>query len=286
MGNQIKTVLLLGAMTGFFILVGGMAGGRQGIVIAFVLAVVMNFFSYWFSDKIVLAMYKAKEVTEAQAPDLYRIVASLTQKAGMPMPKVYIIPGQSPNAFATGRNPAHAAVAVTEGMLKLANSAELEGVLAHELTHVKNRDTLICAIAATVAGAIMVLASMARWSAIFGGFGGRGDNRQGNNIVGLLFMAILAPFAAMLIQMAISRSREYLADDGAADLTGNPNGLASALGKLSAYSQRIPLSANPSTAHLFIVNPLSAQRISRFFSTHPPIEERIERLRKKTGMLA
>ncbi|MCX5860435.1 MAG: zinc metalloprotease HtpX [Proteobacteria bacterium] len=286
MGNQIKTVLLLGALTGFFILIGGMAGGRQGIVIAFILAVVMNFFSYWFSDKIVLAMYKAKEVTEAQAPDLYRIVANLTQKAGMPMPKVYIIPGQSPNAFATGRNPAHAAVAVTEGMLKLANSAELEGVLAHELTHVKNRDTLICAIAATVAGAIMVLASMARWSAIFGGFGGRGDNRQGNNIIGLLFMAILAPFAAMLIQMAISRSREYLADDGAADLTGNPNGLASALGKLASYSQRIPLDANPSTAHMFIVNPLSAQRISRFFSTHPPIEERIERLRKKTGMSA
>ena len=285
MGNQVKTVLLLGALTGFFILIGGMAGGRQGIVIAFILAVFMNFFSYWFSDKIVLRMYHAQEVTEAQAPDLYRIVASLTQKAGMPMPKVYIIPSQSPNAFATGRNPAHAAVAVTEGMLKLVNSAELEGVLAHELTHVKNRDTLICAIAATIAGAIMVLASMARWSAIFGGFGGRGDERR-DNIVGLLFMAILAPFAAMLIQMAISRSREYLADDGAADLTGNPNGLASALGKLASYSQRIPLDANPSTAHMFIVNPLSAQRIGRFFSTHPPIEERIERLRKKTGMSA
>jgi heat shock protein HtpX len=285
MGNQVKTVLLLGALTGFFILIGGMAGGRQGIVIAFILAVFMNFFSYWFSDKIVLKMYHAQEVTEAQAPELYRIVASLTQKAGMPMPKVYIIPSQSPNAFATGRNPAHAAVAVTEGMLKLVNSAELEGVLAHELTHVKNRDTLICAIAATIAGAIMVLASMARWSAIFGGFGGRGDERR-DNIVGLLFMAILAPFAAMLIQMAISRSREYLADDGAADLTGNPNGLASALGKLASYSQRIPLDANPSTAHMFIVNPLSAQRIGRFFSTHPPIEERIERLRRKTGMSA
>ncbi|MDD5224426.1 MAG: zinc metalloprotease HtpX [bacterium] len=285
MGNQVKTVLLLGALTGFFILIGGMAGGRQGIIIAFALAVVMNFFSYWFSDKIVLAMYKAQEVTEAQSPDLYRIVAGLTQKAGMPMPKVYIIPSQSPNAFATGRNPAHAAVAVTEGMLKLANSAELEGVLAHELTHVKNRDTLICAIAATVAGAIMVLASMARWSAIFGGLGGRGGERQ-NNIIGLLFMAILAPFAAMLIQMAISRSREYLADDGAADLTGNPNGLASALGKLASYSQRIPLDANPSTAHMFIVNPLSAKNFGRFFSTHPPIEERIERLRRKTGMSA
>ncbi|MCX5866862.1 MAG: zinc metalloprotease HtpX [Proteobacteria bacterium] len=284
MGNRFKTVLLLGALTGFFILVGGMAGGRQGIIIAFILAVFMNFFSYWFSDKIVLAIYRAQEVTEAQAPELYRIVANLTQKAGMPMPKVYTIPSQSPNAFATGRNPAHAAVAVTEGMLKLVNSGELEGVLAHELTHVKNRDTLICAIAATIAGAIMVLASMARWTAIFGGLGGRGNERR-DNIVGLLFMAILAPFAAMLIQMAISRSREYLADDGAADLTGNPNGLASALGKLSAYSQRIPLNANPSTAHLFIVNPLSAQRIGRFFSTHPPIEERIERLRRKTGML-
>jgi heat shock protein HtpX len=285
MGNRFKTVILLGALTGFFILVGGMAGGRQGIIIAFILAVFMNFFSYWFSDKIVLAIYRAQEVTEAQAPELYRIVANLTQKAGMPMPKVYTIPSQSPNAFATGRNPAHAAVAVTEGMLKLVNSAELEGVLAHELTHVKNRDTLICAIAATIAGAIMVLASMARWTAIFGGLGGRGNERR-DNIVGLLFMAILAPFAAMLIQMAISRSREYLADDGAADLTGNPNGLASALGKLSAYSQRIPLNANPSTAHLFIVNPLSAQRIGRFFSTHPPIEERIERLRRKTGMSA
>ena len=285
MGNRFKPVILLGALTGFFILVGGMAGGRQGIIIAFILAVFMNFFSYWFSDKIVLAIYRAQEVTEAQAPELYRIVANLTQKAGMPMPKVYTIPSQSPNAFATGRNPAHAAVAVTEGMLKLVNSAELEGVLAHELTHVKNRDTLICAIAATIAGAIMVLASMARWTAIFGGLGGRGNERR-DNIVGLLFMAILAPFAAMLIQMAISRSREYLADDGAADLTGNPNGLASALGKLSAYSQRIPLNANPSTAHLFIVNPLSAQRIGRFFSTHPPIEERIERLRRKTGMSA
>lgn len=283
MENRVKTVLLLGALTGFFILVGGMAGGRQGIIIAFILAVFMNFFTYWFSDKIVLAIYRAQEVTEAQAPDLYRIVANLTQKAGMPMPKVYTIPSQSPNAFATGRNPAHAAVAVTEGMLKLVNSAELEGVLAHELTHVKNRDTLICAIAATIAGAIMVLASMARWTAMFGGFGGRGDERR-DNIVGLLFMAILAPFAAMLIQMAISRSREYLADDGAADLTGNPNGLASALGKLASYSQRIPLDANPSTAHLFIVNPLSAQRIGRFFSTHPPIEERIERLRRKVGM--
>ena len=181
MGNRFKTVILLGALTGFFILVGGMAGGRQGIIIAFILAVFMNFFSYWFSDKIVLAIYRAQEVTEAQAPELYRIVANLTQKAGMPMPKVYTIPSQSPNAFATGRNPAHAAVAVTEGMLKLVNSAELEGVLAHELTHVKNRDTLICAIAATIAGAIMVLASMARWTAIFGGLGGRGERAPGQH---------------------------------------------------------------------------------------------------------
>lgn len=278
MANRFKTVFLLGVLMGFFIIIGGIIGGLPGVTFAIVLAMIINFFSYWFSDKIVLAIYRAREVTEAENMELYRIVARLSQKAGIPMPRIYVIPSQSPNAFATGRNPSHAAVAASEGLLALVSSDELEGVMAHELTHVKNYDTLISAIAASIAGAIMIMATVARWMAILG-TGGKGGSR--NNTAGLLVMAVLAPFAAILIQMAISRSREYLADDGAAELTGNPGGLARALEKLTSHSRRIPLNAGPSTAHMFIVNPLSAQKIFSLFSTHPPTEKRVKRLKQK-----
>jgi len=275
--NQLRTVLLLGALTGLLMLIGGYFGGRQGIVIAFIFAMVMNMGSYWFSDKIVLKMYRAQAVSEGQAPELYGIVKDLSLRAGLPMPKVCIVPGPTPNAFATGRDEHHAVVAVTEGLLQLLNREELEGVLSHELTHIKNRDMLIGSIAATIAGAVMMLASMARWAAIFG-FGGNDDD-DGGGIVGLILMAILAPIAAMLIQMAISRSREYMADDGGAKISGKPYGLASALEKLSRASKTLPMKANPSTAHMFIVNPLTAKSMTGMFSTHPPIEKRIERLR-------
>lgn len=277
--NNVKTVILLGALTGLLILLGGMFGGKQGIVIAFVIATVMNFGSYWFSDKIVLAMYRAKEVSEQDAPQLYSIVKGLALKAGMPMPKVCIVPGATPNAFATGRDERHAVVAVTEGILRILRQDELEGVLAHELTHIKNRDILVGSIAATLAGAVMMIASMAKWAAIFG-VGRSSDDDDGGGILGLVVMAILAPVAAMLIQMAISRSREYLADQGGARIVGNPYGLASALEKLSLASQAVPMDANPATAHMFIVNPLSARSIMNLFSTHPPIEERVRRLRE------
>jgi heat shock protein HtpX len=276
MGNTLKTTLLLGLLTGLIIWIGGYFGGQGGIVIAFLFAVIMNFGAYWFSDKIVLSMYRAREVDPTQAPDLYRMVERLAQKAGIPTPKVFVIPGESPNAFATGRNPEHAVVAVTQGILRLMNDEELEGVIAHELGHVKNRDILISSIAATLAGAIMVLASMARWAAIFGGFSR--DDDDGGGIFGLLFMAILAPLAAMLIQMAISRTREYKADATAAEITGTPYGLAHALEKLGKATQRIPMEANPSTAHMFIVNPLSGRSMMKLFSTHPPLEDRIRRL--------
>ncbi len=276
MNNQIKTTFLLAVMTVFILLIGQILGGRQGLIIALVFAAGMNFVSYWYSDKIVLRMYKAREVTPGQAPEIYSIVQDLARKADLPPPKVYIIPQESPNAFATGRNPEHAVVAVTEGLLKLMDREELAGVLGHELGHVKNRDILIGSIAATMAGAIMMLASIARWSAIFGG---KSDDDEGMGGFGLIIVSILAPIAAVLIQTAISRSREYLADASGARFSGNPDGLARALEKLGNYSTRIPANANPSTAHMFIVNPLSGQKLMSLFSTHPPLEDRISRLR-------
>ncbi|WP_419661226.1 HtpX: protease HtpX homolg [Desulfosarcina variabilis str. Montpellier] len=278
MGNQLKTTVLLAGMTVLIMLAGNLMGGRQGMIIALVLAAGMNFFSYWFSDKMVLKMYRAREVSAQEAPDLYGMVQTLARQASLPMPKVYIIPEQAPNAFATGRNPDHAVVAVTEGLLSLMGRQEIMGVLAHELAHVKNRDILIGTIAATMAGAIMMLASMARWSAIFGGMS-RDDDNGGGGMIGMIVMAIIAPIAAMIIQMAVSRSREYLADATGARIAGTPEGLATALEKLGAYSRQIPMSANPSTAHMFIVNPLSGKSLQNLFSTHPPMEERISRLR-------
>lgn len=276
--NSLKTAVLLGLLTGLLVLIGGYVGGQNGMLIAFLFAMGMNFFSYWFSDKIVLRMYRAQEVTPQQASELHRMVQDLAMKAGLPMPRVYIIPGDTPNAFATGRNEKHAVVAVTEGILRILSREELEGVISHELTHIKNRDILIGSVAATIAGAITMLANMAQWAAIFGG--ARGDDDEGGGgMIGMLAMAILAPFAAMLIQMAISRSREYLADDGGARVSGKPWALASALEKLQAASQAIPMNANPSTAHIFTVSPLSGRSFASLFSTHPPIEERIARLR-------
>ena len=275
--NTIRTGILLGALTGLLMLIGGYFGGQQGIIIAFILAMVMNLGSYWFSDKLVLRMYRAREVSETAAPELYSLIKPLTLRAGLSMPKVYIVPGDTPNAFATGRNEKHAVVAVTEGILQILNREELEGVLSHELTHIKNKDMLIGSIAATLAGAIIMLANMAKWTAIFGSFGG---DDEGGGIFGLIMMAILAPIAAMIIQMAISRSREYLADEGGARISGKPYGLASALEKLSRASKAIPMRANPSTAHMFIVNPLTRKSFVNLFSTHPPIEERVARLRR------
>jgi len=279
MGNQIRTTILLAVMTALILWVGQLLGGRQGMIIALIFAAGMNFFSYWYSDKLVLKMYRAREVTPGQAPELYQTVQRLTQRAGLPMPRLYVIPQQAPNAFATGRNPEHAVVAVTEGLLSIMEHDEVAGVLAHELAHVKNRDILIGSIAATLAGAIMVLASMARWSAIFGGVGSNVVEGGGAGFIGLIAMSIIAPMAAMIIQMAISRSREYLADATGAGFVGNPEGLARALEKLGAYSKRLPMNANPSTAHMFIVNPLSGKSLMSLFSTHPPLEERVARLR-------
>ena len=277
MSNMVKTTLFLGLLTGLFIAVGGLLGGRSGMMMAFVFALIMNFVSYWFSDKIVLKMYGAQPIGEAEAPVVHRIVRSLATRAGIPMPKLYLIPSESPNAFATGRNPQHAAVAVTHGIMRIMDETELEGVLAHELSHVLNRDILISTVAATVAGAISMLANMAQWGLMFGG--SRDDEGRGTNPIALLLTVILAPLAAMLIQMAVSRSREYQADASGAQLTRNPNGLASALTKLGQASRIVPMDANPATAHLFIVNPLSGRALSSLFATHPPLEERIARLR-------
>jgi len=279
MGNTVKTALLLGALTGLLMLVGGLIGGNGGVLIAFIFAVILNFGSYWFSDKIVLKMYKAQEVSESSAPDLHAIVRNLAMKASLPMPRVFIIPEETPNAFATGRNENHAVVAVTEGIMRILTREELEGVIAHELSHIKNKDMLISSIAATIAGAISMLATMAQWAAIFGGGRSSDEDNGGGGIIGLIAMAIFAPLAAAVIQMAISRSREYLADAGGANITKNPYGLASALEKLTKASQIIPMNAKPSTAHLFIVNPLSGKAFMNLFSTHPPLEERIARLR-------
>jgi len=278
MSNTLKTTLLLGLLTGLIMWIGQFLGGSQGLVVAFVFAVVMNFGSYWFSDKLVLAMYGARPVDMNDAPDLYRIVHNLATRAGMPMPKLYIIPSEAANAFATGRSPQHAAVAVTEGILRLMTWDELEGVLAHELSHVRNRDILISSIAATLAGVIMMLANMMRWAAIFGGVS-RDERNEGGGIFGLLAMTILAPLAATVIQLAISRSREYQADASGAELLHSGESLAKALEKLEVAAQRVPLDASPQTAHLFIVNPLSGRSLMNLFSTHPPLEERIRRLR-------
>ena len=278
MGNQIKTTILLAVLTAFIVWIGQLLGGQQGMIIALIFAAGMNFFSYWYSDKIVLRMYRAREASEQQAPEIYRMVRELTGPAGLPMPKVYVIPDDSPNAFATGRNPQHAVVAVTEGLVRIMDREEVMGVLAHELAHVKNRDILIGSIAATMAGAIMLLATMARWSAFLGG--GRDDEDGGGlGIIGLIAMSVLAPMAAMIIQMAISRSREYLADSTGAAICGHPEWLARALEKLGAHSEKMPMNASPSTAHMLIVNPLSGNSMMRWFSTHPPLQERIARLR-------
>ena len=277
MGNTFKTIFLLGTLTGLLVVFGNYFGGTQGMMIAFLFALLMNFGAYWFSDKIVLSMYRARQVTEAEAPELVGLVRSLSQRARLPMPKVWIVPSPAPNAFATGRNPEHAAVAVTEGLLQIMNRDQLEGVLAHELGHITNRDTLISAVAATLAGVIMMLANIARWTAFFGG--GRDDEDRGGGVVGLLVMAMLAPIAALLIQMAISRTREFVADATAAHLTKKPLALASALERLQMAAERIPLDANPATSHLFIVNPLSGRSLLRLFSTHPSVEERVKRLR-------
>lgn len=283
--NTAKTGILMVGLTVLLVMVGGTLGGIYGgeggatsfALIAFVIAMAMNGFSYWFSDKLVLKMYKAEEVTEQSSPEFYRTVRNLAQRADLPMPKVYIIPSDAPNAFATGRNPQNAAVAATRGILKVLSRDELAGVMAHELAHVKNRDILIGTIAAAVAGAISMLATMAQFAMIFGG--GRRDDRDGGSIIPLIATAILAPIAAALIQMAISRSREYQADATGAKICGNPLWLANALEKLDKASRRVAIDANPATAHMFIVNPLRGGGMSRLFSTHPPMDDRVQRLR-------
>jgi len=274
--NTIKLVFLLASMTGILILVGSLVAGRLGALGALVVAAVMNFGSYWYSDSLILKMYNAHKVSETQAPEVYTAVQNLAGRAQLPMPSVYTIAAAAPNAFATGRDENHAAVAVTDGLVKTLNREELEGVIAHELSHIKNRDTLIASIAATMAGAIVMVATIARWGALFGS-----DNGEGSSI-GAIVTAIVAPIAATIIQMAVSRSREYLADENGPQVAGSPFGLASALGKLAKVSRSIPLDANPSTAHLFIVNPLSGGFMMNLFSTHPPVEKRIERLLKVT----
>jgi heat shock protein HtpX len=279
MSNVFKTGLLLAVLTVMLVLIGGAVGGRQGMLIAFFVAVAMNFVSYWFSDKMVLAAYGAQPIEEASAPRLYAIVHRLTTRAGIPMPRIYMIPSETPNAFATGRNPEHAVVAVTEGIMRILDEEELEGVLAHELSHVKNRDVLISTIAATLAGAITYAAHMAQWAAMFGGRG-RDDDDGGTNPIAMILLAVLAPIAALLVQMAVSRSREFQADATGAKVAGKSWGLMKALEKLQMANQQMPMAAaTPATAHLFIVNPLSGETLMRLFSTHPPLEERIARLR-------
>jgi heat shock protein HtpX len=274
--NALKTTFLMALLMVLAVFIGYTIGGNGGMMIAFVFALGMNLVSYWFSDKIVLKMYKAAEIAESDSPRLFAIVRDLSQRAGLPMPKVYLIPTDTPNAFATGRNPEHAAVAVTRGIMNILTENELRGVLGHELAHVKHRDILIGTIAAVFAGAISMLAHMAQWAAIFGG--GRSDNERGGGGLGVLAMAIVAPIAALLIQMAISRSREYLADEDGARCHGNPRDLASALAKLQRGAERMPMQATPATAHMFIVNPLTGRGLMSLFSTHPPMEERIKRL--------
>ncbi len=278
MTNIAKTFLLMAVLTGLFMTAGQVLGGRSGMVFALFMALAMNFMAYWFSDKMALAMSHAREVSPQEAPQLHTMVARLSSRAQLPKPRVYVIDQQTPNAFATGRNPDHAAVAVTAGLLRLLNSDELEGVLAHELAHIKNRDILISSIAAVMAGAISYMATMAQWAMIFGM--GRGDDDEdGGGLLGTLVMMIVAPLAAALIQMAISRSREYLADRSGARICGHPNSLATALQRLEEYNHQLPMPVNPATAQMYIVNPLTAGAITNLFSTHPPIQERIKRLR-------
>lgn len=280
MSNTLKTTALLAALTVLFVLIGGMVGGEQGMVVAFLFAGVMNFASYWWSDRIVLWMYGAQEVTEAQAPQFHALIRRLAQGAGLPMPRLFIIPTDTPNAFATGRNPQHAAVAATQGILRILTPDELEGVMAHELGHVRNRDILISTIAATLAGAIMMLARMAQWAAFFGGGRSSEDDEGGSaGILGVVVLAVFAPLAAMLIQMAISRAREYLADAAGAKISRKPWALADALEKLERAATALPMQANPATAHMFIVNPLRGSSVLSLFSTHPPVAERVARLR-------
>ncbi len=275
MNNTFKTFILLAAMTGLFMVGGQLLAGKQGMIIALVMALGLNFFAYWNSDKLALSMNGAREVSEAEAPDLHRLVGELAGRAGLPKPRVYIVNNPTPNAFATGRNPEHAAVAVTTGILQILSREELAGVLGHELGHVKNRDILISSIAAVMAGAISYLATMAQWAMIFGG--GRDDD-EGGNPLAMIVMMIVAPLAASLIQMAISRSREYIADRTGAEICGNPKALASALQKLSDLNRRHPMDVNPASAQMYIVNPLSGSTLANLFSTHPPMEERIKRL--------
>jgi heat shock protein HtpX len=275
MPNGLKTALLPGALSGMLLLIGDLLGGQQGLILAFGFAALMNLGSYWFSDKIVLRMYNAQQV-DASHP-LYQMTQRLATKAGLPMPKVYVIPDASPNAFATGRNPQHAAVAATQGIMQALAPHELEGVIAHELAHVRHRDILISSVAATIAAAVMMLARMAMYAGMFGG-AGRDEREGGTNPIALFAMMILAPIAAMLIQMAISRSREFAADAGAAEITGNPHALADALRKIDALAKRVPLDANPATAHMFIVKPFAGQGLTALFSTHPPTEARVRAL--------
>ena len=283
MYNMFKTFMFLAALTALFLFVGGALGGRTGMTVALVMAGAMNFFAYWYSDKLALKMSGAREVSEAETPQLHSIVAGLAQKAGIPKPKVYLIAQQTPNAFATGRNPDHAAVAVTEGILRILNREELEGVLAHEFAHIRNRDILISSIAAVIAGAISYIATMAQWAMLFGGFGGSDDDEGAGGLIGGLIMMIIAPIAAALIQMAISRSREYQADATGAKICNHPMALASALKKLDEWNHRVPMKINPATAQMYIVNPLTAASVAKLFSTHPPIQERIRRLRSMAG---
>jgi len=278
MTNTFKTTLLLTALTVFLLLVGGFVGGRNGLLVAVILAALMNFVSYFYSDRIALALYRAQRLAPGQLPQLQRTVEKLAHRASLPVPKIYLIANDSPNAFATGRDPRHASVAVTQGLLNLLSAEELEGVLTHELGHVHNRDILISSIAATLAGAVTLLAEMGYWASLFGGLGGRDNDRERGGGVTALLMIILAPIAAMLIQLAVSRAREYQADTTGARFTGNPHGLASALKKLDAYSRRVPMAATSTTAHLFIVRPMLGAHLGSLFSTHPPIAKRIDRL--------
>lgn len=275
MMNNIKIFLLMSGLSGLFMVAGHALGGQSGMVMALIMALGMNFFAYWFSDSIALKMSRAREISNAEEPELHAMLENLAVKAELPKPRLYIMPGDTPNAFATGRNPAHGAVAVTEGLLRLLNHDELEGVLAHELAHIKNRDILISSIAAVMAGAISYLATMAQWAMIFGG---SSEDEEGGGLIGSLAMMIIAPMAAMLIQMAISRSREFEADAIGAAICGKPQGLASALKRLDGYNLQLPMQVNPATAQMYIVNPLSGQSLTRLFSTHPPIQERVKRL--------
>lgn len=274
--NNFKVWLLMGILSVILVLIGGAVGGSNGAALFFLISLGLNFFSYYYSDRIAIKMTKSRPVSKDEAPELYNIIQRLTERAGLPMPRLYVTPSPQPNAFATGRNPEHSAVAVTEGLLRILNRSELEGVLAHELAHIKNRDVLVGTVAAAFAGAITMIANIIQWGAILGL--GRDDDEGGGSFVGAILMAIIAPIAAMLIQMAISRSREYQADDTGARIAGVSGGLSSALLKLESAAGRIPMQLNPAASHLFIVNPLSGESMARLFSTHPPISERVRRL--------